>query len=69
MLAAIGVLSLTLLGACKGGPSIAVIDRGAAESIEQPVPVLHDLTGVDQFKAAFNEDEGIPRIILLLSPT
>ena len=68
-LLAIGMLSLILLGACEGGPSITSVDRAAAESIQHPVPVLYDLTGVDQFKAAFNEDEGLPRIILLLSPT
>ncbi len=66
-LMAIGVLLLVFFGACKAGPSIAAVDRAAAESIQQPV--LHDLAGVDQFKAAFNEDEGLPRIILLLSPT
>lgn len=69
MLMAIGVLLLILFGACKGGPSITSVDRAAAESIQPPVPVLHDLASVDQFKAAFNEDEGLPRLILLLSPT
>ncbi len=34
-----------------------------------PVPVLNELGGVDQFKARFNDDGGVPRIILLLSPT
>ena len=65
----IGVLSLVLFGACQGGPSISAVDSAAAESADQAVPVLHNLTGVDRFKAAFNEDEGLPRIILLLSPT
>ena len=34
-----------------------------------PVPVLNELEGVDQFKARFNEDRGVSRIILLMSPT
>ncbi len=66
---AIGALSLILFGACNGKPSIPSVELAAADSIEQPLPVLHDLTGVDQLKAAFNEDEGLPRLVLLLSPT
>lgn len=34
-----------------------------------PVPVLNELEGVEQFKARFNEDGGVPRVILLMSPT
>ena len=34
-----------------------------------PVPVLNELGGVEQFKARFNEDRGVPRVILLMSPT
>ena len=34
-----------------------------------PVPVLNELGGVEQLKARFNEDEGVPRVILLMSPT
>ncbi len=29
-----------------------------------PVPVLNELGGVDQFKARFNEDGGVQRVIL-----
>jgi hypothetical protein len=32
-------------------------------------PVLEDLKSLEEFKARFNEDEGKPRIVLLLSPT
>jgi hypothetical protein len=32
-------------------------------------PVLEDLKSLDDFKARFNDDEGKPRIVLLLSPT
>ena len=34
-----------------------------------PVPVLNELGGVEQLKARFNEDRGVPRVILLMSPT
>ena len=34
-----------------------------------PVPVLKELGGVEQLKARFNEDGGVLRVILLMSPT
>lgn len=34
-----------------------------------PAPALHNLTEVSQLKAAFNQDRGHPRLIVLLSPT
>src|SRR5262245_47166538 len=34
-----------------------------------PAPVLTDLQGPDELKAQFNQDSGLPRIILLASPT
>ena len=30
---------------------------------------LHDLQNVDQLQAAFNDDAGKPRIVMLVSPT
>ena len=30
---------------------------------------LHDLRSVDQLKDRFNDDTGVPRLVLLLSPT
>ncbi len=69
MLVASGALLLILFGACAGESSISAAAQPTAEPTEQPGPVLHELTGVAQFKAAFNEDEGVPRLVLLLSPT
>ena len=34
-----------------------------------PVPVLNELGGVEKLKARFNEDGGVLRVILLMSPT
>jgi hypothetical protein len=39
---------------------------GAAED---PVPVLNDLSTLDELRSAFEQDAGQPRVILLLSPT
>lgn len=30
---------------------------------------LHELNSLEQFRQAFNRDQGVPRIVLLLSPT
>lgn len=30
---------------------------------------LHELNSLEQFREAFNRDQGVPRIVLLLSPT
>ena len=35
----------------------------------QPMPILADLHAVDDLKAQFNHDVGVPRLILLVSPT
>ena len=59
---AIGVM--LLLGAACTSPSAS-----PPQELVGPVPVLSELGGVDQFKARFNEDTGVPRVILLMSPT
>lgn len=52
-----GVASLTAAGA------------GGARAEEGKAKVLQDLTSVDDLKAAFDAAEGVPRYVLLLSPT
>lgn len=32
-------------------------------------PTLTDLTSIDQLRERFNADQGVPRLILLVSPT
>jgi hypothetical protein len=45
------------------------IDRAQEQLAGRPVANLTDLRSIDQFKVAFAEAEGMPRLILLLSPT
>ena len=33
------------------------------------LPALLDLVSIDELKTTFNEDVGLPRLILILSPT
>ena len=58
----IGVM-LLLVVACTSA------SQGPLQQPLGPVPVLNELGGVEQFKARFNEDRGVPRVILLMSPT
>ena len=67
-LLAVGVVSLILFGACGGESGISAAERPTAEPLEQAAPVLRDLTTVEALKSLFNEDAGIPRVILLLDP-
>jgi hypothetical protein len=53
------VLGMVIAG-CGGSSSDEPIARAAP---------LSDLTEIGQLRAAFNERPGVPRLILLLSPT
>ena len=60
------VAALTLAGC--GGQSSEGAGTTARASGESDMRLV-DLTSVQQLRAAFNEDRGTPRLILLLSPT
>lgn len=36
---------------------------------DDPQRVLHELQGVDELRALFNKEKGVPRMVLLFSPT
>jgi len=67
------LLLMLVLVAC-GAPSPATTSaptaRAAlAQATATPAPLLTDLHTPDDLKARFNQDAGVPRIILLVSPT
>jgi hypothetical protein len=63
------VLLFTLVLAACGAPASPTTSTVATHGAVTPVPVLTDLHGPDDLKAFFNQVAGMPRIILLASPT
>jgi len=67
------VLLFTLMFMACGAPqaTTSAPPQGVAASkfTATPAPVLTDLQGPDDLKAQFNQDSGVPRVILLVSPT
>ncbi len=61
-LLSVGVTLLLGVACTSASPSPSQAPLG-------PVPVLNELGGVEPFKTRFNEDRGVPRVILLMSPT
>jgi hypothetical protein len=59
---------LLLLVACL---ALIAAGCGGSDSAESPPPTaeLVDLTDVNQLKTAFNAAQGVPRLVVLLSPT
>jgi hypothetical protein len=52
----------------------AVLGLSACQSDSDEAPVkvaatLSDLREIEQLRTKFNEDEGVPRLIVILSPT
>ena len=46
-----------------------VVACGGGSEPEESEAGLTDVTSVLELRGAFNEDEGVPRLILILSPT
>jgi hypothetical protein len=55
--------------------AVATVSRGSASPAQQTDrhrtggPVLESLDSLEEFRAAFNRDVGVARVLLLLSPT
>ncbi|MFN7943812.1 MAG: hypothetical protein U0Z53_00420 [Blastocatellia bacterium] len=54
--------SLLFVSACEQRSRAVVADSA-------PDAVLKDLRNLEELRTRFNEDKGVPRLILLLSPT
>lgn len=64
--ASVGLLALLLLVAVPQSG----VPFGAAAPVETYAPrTLYDLQSVEELRALFNEEKGMPRLVLLLSPT
>lgn len=67
------VLLVTLLlmacGAPTASPRPPAPGTAAPQVTATPVPVLTDLNTPEDLKVRFNQDAGVPRLILLVSPT
>ena len=48
---------------------VVAVALGVLGSYPGPKATLRDLKDVEELRAQFNRDKGMPRIILLLSPT
>ena len=71
--ASLALLCTLVFTACGAPPPTTTntpsIGASGAQITATPVPVLTDLHGPAELKAQFNKDSGVPRLILLVSPT
>ena len=63
-----GLVGTQLSGSLGGLPAVFEWQRSQYQSTG-PAADLEDLQDIEQLGALFNENEGTPRLILLLSPT
>ena len=59
------VLGTATMGTSVLGPAVA---SAASKSVSKPSPVV-TLTSVDQLAKQFDADQGVARLVLLISPT
>jgi hypothetical protein len=60
---------LALAGLVLASARTADVVRAAAPQAAVENAVLHELHGWTDLQADFNQDHGVPRLVLLLSPT
>lgn len=63
------MLLFSLVFVACGAPATTNAPATGTQVAGTPQPVLTDLHGPDKLKAQFNRDAGVPRLILLVSPT
>ncbi len=68
------IFGAALLAACgsilpQGGEIELATGLDSPEAAAAELPVLQDLESITAFQELFQEDEGRPRLVLLLSPT
>jgi hypothetical protein len=67
------LLFMLVFTACGAPPpattNVPPTSAAGTQVTATPAPVLTDLHGPDELKVQFNKDRGVPRIILLVSPT
>lgn len=72
LIACLVLLFVLLLVSCGTPPATTSAPTAHAvlpQATATPAPALTDLRSPDDLKARFNQDAGVPRIILLVSPT
>lgn len=69
LLISAALLALLLTGCGGGGGGDEAASRPGATGSGSAMGSLRDVASVEEFAALFNEEDGVPRLVLLLSPT